>query len=198
MPSFLGIECVKLGDARYDTARAGILPYALWHSRVAPARAQIRDLVAQDAPEAASPDTIAKQWFIEKGCNRLLELLDETDLPDRMVVACCAWLEIHDVSHGAHLLHNSRTTPKPDFANFTQTPEERGGPALRQLHPDQGQTHARRTQGKRPLVRLRPRYRGRTFGQPTSPRAQQRPDQPATRTLHNRADVHSHAPTSGF
>ena len=91
----------------------------------APARAQIRDLVAQDAPEAASPDTIAKQWFIEKGCNRLLELLDETDLPDRMVVACCAWLEIHGVTHGAHLLHNSRTMPKPDFANFKQTPEER-------------------------------------------------------------------------
>ena len=42
-----------------------------------------------------------------------------------MVVACCAWLEIHDVSHGAHLLHQSRTMPKPDFANFKQTPEER-------------------------------------------------------------------------
>ena len=91
----------------------------------APARAQIRDLVAQGAPEGASPDTIAKQWFMEKGCNRLLELLDETDLPDRMVVACCAWLEIHDVSHGAHLLHQSRTMPKPDFANFEQTSEER-------------------------------------------------------------------------
>ena len=91
----------------------------------APARAHIGDLVAQGAPEAASSGTIAKQWFIEKGCNRLLQLLDETDLPDRMVVACCAWLEIHDVTHGAHLLHNSRTTPKPDFANFKQTPEER-------------------------------------------------------------------------
>ena len=90
-----------------------------------PARAQIRDLVAQGAPEGASPELIAKQWFIEKGCNRLLELLDETDLPDRMVVACCAWLEIHDVSQGAHLLHNSRTMPISDFANFKQTPEER-------------------------------------------------------------------------
>ena len=71
------------------------------------------------------PTTIAKQWFMEIGCNRLLELLDETDLPDRMVVACCAWLEIHDVSRGAHLLHQSRTMPKPDFANFKQTQEER-------------------------------------------------------------------------
>ena len=88
-------------------------------------RAQIRDLVAQGAPEGVSPDTIAKQWFIEKGCNRLLELLDETDLPDRMAVACCAWLEIHDVSHGDHLLHQSRTMPTPDFADFKQTPEER-------------------------------------------------------------------------
>ena len=88
-------------------------------------RAQIRDLVAQGAPEGVSPDTIAKQWFIEKGCNLLLELLDETDLPDRMAVACCAWLEIHDVSHGAHLLHQSRTMQKPDFADFKQTPEER-------------------------------------------------------------------------
>ena len=42
-----------------------------------------------------------------------------------MVVACCAWLEIHDVSHGAYLLHQSRTMPKPDFADFKQTPEER-------------------------------------------------------------------------
>ena len=91
----------------------------------APARAQIRDLVAQGTPEGASPDTIAKQWFIDKGCNRLLELLDETDLPDRMVVACCAWLETRDVSHGAHLLHHSRTMPKHDFADFKQTPEER-------------------------------------------------------------------------
>ena len=77
------------------------------------------------SPEGASPDTIAKQWFIDKGCNRLLELLDETDLPDRMVVACCAWLETRDVSHGAHLLHHSRTMPKHDFADFKQTPEER-------------------------------------------------------------------------
>ena len=91
----------------------------------APARTQIRDLVAQGAPEGASPATIAKQWFMEIGCNRLLELLDETDLPDRMVVACCAWLEIHDASHGAYLLHQSRTMPKPDFVNFKQTPEER-------------------------------------------------------------------------
>ena len=91
----------------------------------APARAHIGDLVAQGAPEGASPNTIAKQWFIEIGCNRLFELLDETDLPDLMVVACCAWLEIHDVSHGAHLLHQSRTMSKPDFANFKQTPEER-------------------------------------------------------------------------
>ena len=91
----------------------------------APARAQIRDLVAQGAPEGASPDTIAKQWFMEIGYNRLLELLDETDLPDRMVVACCAWLEIQDVSHGAHHLHQIRTMPKPDFTDFKQTPEER-------------------------------------------------------------------------
>lgn len=89
------------------------------------ARGQIRDLVAQCAPKGASPSIIAKQWFSETGCNRLPQLLDQTVLPDRMIVACYAWLETHNVSHGACLLQQIRAMPKTDFADFKQTPEER-------------------------------------------------------------------------
>ena len=90
----------------------------------AASRGQIRDLAAQCAEKETSPDATAKQWFTEMGCSRLLQLLDQTDLPDRMIVACCAWLETHDVSHGAYLLHQSRTMPQTGFADFKQTPEE--------------------------------------------------------------------------
>ena len=68
--------------------------------------------------------TLAGQWFTEARYDRLRELLDATEVPDRLLVACYAWLEVHELAQAAYLLAKNRRLRQPDFSNFSQTPEE--------------------------------------------------------------------------
>ena len=90
----------------------------------APARQEIRNLANECLQEGKSPLGIAGQWFTKDGCERLQELLDATDVPDILLVACYAWLEIHELGQAAYLLAESRKLPQPDFTNFNQNAEE--------------------------------------------------------------------------
>ncbi len=64
------------------------------------------------------------EWFTEERYDRLRELLDATEVPDQLLVACYAWLEVHELAQAAYLLAKNRRLPQPDFSNFGQTPEE--------------------------------------------------------------------------
>ena len=91
------------------------------------ARREVRQLAAQCLAEDGSPHGIAGQWFTEERFDELRDLLDTTDVPDQLLVACYAWLEVHDLAQAAYLLAQNRKLPQPDFSNFMQTPDEMEG-----------------------------------------------------------------------
>lgn len=88
------------------------------------ARREVRRLAAQCLEEDGPPHHVAAQWFTEERYDRLRELLDETEVPDQLLVACYAWLEVHGLAQAAYLLAQNRRLPQPDFSDFSQTPEE--------------------------------------------------------------------------
>ena len=88
------------------------------------ARGQIRQLADRSRQEGQPPHSITGQWFTEEQYDRLRRLLDQTDVPDQLLVACYVWLEAHELAQAAYLLSVNRTLPPPDFANFAQTAEE--------------------------------------------------------------------------
>ena len=88
------------------------------------ARQRLRETAARCLQEGKPSSEIASQWFMEAEFNRLNQLLNETEIPDKLLVLCYVWLEVHEISQAAYLIAKQRETPGPDFANFTQTPEE--------------------------------------------------------------------------
>ncbi len=88
------------------------------------ARREVRRLAAQCLDEDGSPYSIAGQWFTDEKHYQLHELLDATEVPDQLLVACYAWLEVHELAQAAYLLAKNRRLPQPDFSRFSQTPEE--------------------------------------------------------------------------
>ena len=45
-------------------------------------------------------------------------------MPDELLVAGHAWLEVRELAQAAYLLAKSRRLSQPDFSNFSQTPED--------------------------------------------------------------------------
>lgn len=88
------------------------------------ARREVRRLAAGCLEEDGSPHSVAGRWFTEERYDRLRELLNETEVPDQLLVVCYVWLEVHELAQAAYLLANNRRLPQPDFNNFSQTPEE--------------------------------------------------------------------------
>ena len=88
------------------------------------ARREVRRLADQCLEENGSPHHVTGQWFTEERCDRLRELLDATEVPDQLLVACHTWLEIHELAQATYLLAQNRRLPRPDFSNFRQTPED--------------------------------------------------------------------------
>ena len=90
----------------------------------ATARREVRRLAARCLEEDGSPHNVAGQWFTEERYDRLRELLNATEVPDQLLVACYAWLEVHELAQAAYLLAKNRRLPQPEFSDFSQTPEE--------------------------------------------------------------------------
>lgn len=88
------------------------------------ARRRLRETAARCLQQGEPPYEIASHWFTEAEFNRLNQLLNRTEIPDKLLVLCYVWLEVHEISQAAYLIAKQRETPGPDFANFTQTPEE--------------------------------------------------------------------------
>ena len=66
----------------------------------ATARREVRRLAAQRVEEDGSAHGIAGQWFTEERFDELRDLLDTTEVPDRLLAACYAWLEVHELAPG--------------------------------------------------------------------------------------------------
>ena len=88
------------------------------------ARREVRRLAAQCLEDDGSPHGIAGQWFTGGKFDELRDLLETTEVPDHLLVACYAWLEVHELAQAAYLLAQNRKLPQPDFSSFSQTPDE--------------------------------------------------------------------------
>ena len=62
------------------------------------ARREVRRLAGQCLEVDDSPHSIAGRWFTEEKYDGLRELLDTTEVPDQLLVACYAWLEVHELA----------------------------------------------------------------------------------------------------
>ena len=89
------------------------------------AKREIRRIAAQVLDADKSPEAIVDQWFTGEQRDRLGRFLADTEVPDRLMVACYAWLEAHKTAEAARLLHLHRSRARPDFDGVAQTPEER-------------------------------------------------------------------------
>ena len=88
------------------------------------ARCGLRRLAVQRLEEDGPRHDIAGRWFTEEKFEELRDLLQTTDVPDQLLVACYAWLEVHELAQAASLLAQIRKLPQPDFSNFSETPDE--------------------------------------------------------------------------
>ena len=88
------------------------------------ARQEIRNLASECLEDGESSLGIAGLWFAEEKYERLVELLDVTEVPDPLLIACYAWLEVHEMGQAAYLLAENRKLPRGDFTNFHQDAEE--------------------------------------------------------------------------
>ena len=87
-------------------------------------RREIRRIAAQALSADKSPQAIVDQRFTEEQRARLRQSLDHTEVPDRLMTACYAWLEALGAAAAARLLHLHRSRPRPAFDRFAQTPAE--------------------------------------------------------------------------
>ena len=90
-----------------------------------PARRKIRRLAGEALDHGRPSQWVVDQWFTDEQRSRLVQLVEEIEVPDPLMVACCAWLEIHDAARAAYLRQEHRRRPRPDFDAFAQTAEER-------------------------------------------------------------------------
>ena len=88
------------------------------------ARQKIRNLASECLEEGESPLGIAGLWLTEEKYGRLVESLDTTEVPDPLLVACYAWLDVHEIGQAAYLLTENRNLPQPDFTDFHHDAEE--------------------------------------------------------------------------
>ena len=89
------------------------------------AKRQIRQLAGQALDDGASSQSVVDRWFTEERLRRLYQLVDTLDVPDKFIVACHVWLKIRDAARASYLRHLHRRQPRPDFARFERTIEER-------------------------------------------------------------------------
>ena len=92
-----------------------------------PERRELRNLTKSFVSEQRDPAGIVQEWFTDERCQILKDLLNKTDVPDPLLVACYAWLEVHDAAQAAYLIHTNRSLPRPDFSKIVLSPEEEAG-----------------------------------------------------------------------
>ena len=88
------------------------------------ARQEIRNLASECLKENRQSLEIAGQWFTAERYEWLQKLLETTEVPDPLLVACYAWLEVHEMGQAAYLLAQNRNFPQPNFTNFRQDTDE--------------------------------------------------------------------------
>ena len=88
------------------------------------ARRQIRQLAGQALADGQPYQSVMAQWFTDEQNDRLWQIVGQTEVPDKALLACYAFLEALEGARASYLLQTHRSQPRPDFSGFAQTPEE--------------------------------------------------------------------------
>lgn len=89
------------------------------------ARDQIRALIRQRFDDCDDPFDIFIDWMgSESGIHKLVELLEDTTIPDLVLALCYAFCEALDISRAAYFIHRNRVHHNVDFSTIKRTPEE--------------------------------------------------------------------------
>ena len=88
------------------------------------ARDRLRDLVKQRFYDYDSPANILIDWLTPQEIQRLIELLEQSEISDPTLALCYAICEALGVAHAAYFIHGDRIRREIDFTRIEQTPEE--------------------------------------------------------------------------
>ena len=88
------------------------------------ARDRLRALVQQRFDDCDSPADILKVWLTSQEIQRLVELLDQSEVPDHTLALCYTLCEALGVVHAAYFVYEGRARRKTDFTSVNQTPED--------------------------------------------------------------------------
>ena len=119
------LSLLQTGEWGFDTDHIRQVNRVLDDFLNLPSRRKIRQLAGEALDHGRPSQWIVDQWFTDEQRSRLVQLVEQIEVPDPLMVACCAWLEIHDAARAAYLRQEHRRGPRPDFDAFVQTPEER-------------------------------------------------------------------------
>lgn len=89
------------------------------------ARNQVRTLIRQRIDDCDDSFDILIDWLeSESGIHKLVELLEDTTIPDLVLALCYAFCEALDISRAAYFIHRNRVHHDVDFSTIKRTPEE--------------------------------------------------------------------------
>ena len=91
------------------------------------ARQQLKEMAIHCLDSEDNPFSIVHNWLTDEKGKTLDQIVSRTTVPDRLMTFCYAWLEVYETALAIYVLEGHRRTPKPDFENFDQTPEEHEG-----------------------------------------------------------------------
>ncbi len=90
----------------------------------AESRERIRTVARSTYENGLAPDYVLVNWTTSEEINRLIELLQETSVPDKTLAVCYTMSAAYDTGRAAYLLHRHRVERQVDFTTLKQTPEE--------------------------------------------------------------------------
>ena len=88
------------------------------------AHQEIIDLAGKFLDEGRDPQGISRAWLTDQRVHTLRKMLDDTEVRDKFTIACYVLIETHDRANAGYRLQQNRHLPRPDFANYSPTPEE--------------------------------------------------------------------------
>ena len=91
------------------------------------ARNRIRTSAHHCYDSKSDPQNMLIEWDTTEDIPRLINLLFETSIPDKMLAMCYAMCAAYETAYAAFLIHENRAHQQTNFSNIEQTPEEIAG-----------------------------------------------------------------------
>ena len=88
------------------------------------ARDRIREIARHYYDNEINPGSMLSEWSTTDEIQRLISMLEDTSIPDKILAICYAMSVAYDITFAAYFIHRERQTREIDFADIEQTEEE--------------------------------------------------------------------------